>query len=170
MSNIKSCTYQDLIDASNDDNPLEVTEECLVVVVKNLRKRAYYVAPIYLWAQEVRPIRVEIMDPNKKDTALVRREFSLGRNKDKNGQDAWLSKRYKLDKKRHNGTATLRIGWPSIGSLTAGCPFKIIAAPLTSKALIKNQRRDSGLCPACGNPGSWQAMAMVCKEHGVFLG
>lgn len=165
-----SCTYQNLIDAGNDDSPIEVTGEYIIVSVENLRKGAYYVAPLYFWSQDTRPMRVEILKPGSDGSILVKRDFTVNRHLTSDKKDQWTAKRYKLDKTRHDGTATLRIGWPDDEKDVAVGSFKLIAAPLTSKMLAKQQRIDSGLCPDCGGAGEWIAMAMVCKKHGVFLG
>ncbi len=164
------CTYQDLIDASNKDTPIEVVGESIVVRVENMRKGGFYVAPFYFWSQEERPLRVEIAKPGTKGEIGFSKDFSIGRNLGKDGKDQWVCKRYKINKSRHNGTAVFRIGWPASEKVTASSSFKLIAAPLTSKRLRKQLRADAGLCPECGLPGSWQAMAMVCSKHGAFLG
>lgn len=164
------CTYQDLIDASNKDTPIEVVGESIVVRVENLRKGGFYVAPLYFWAQEERPIRVEIAKPGTKGEVGFSKDFIIDRSLNNEGKDQWVCKRYKLDKSRHNGTAVIHIGWPSTEKVPATTSFKLIAAPLTSTKLRKLLLSDAGLCPECGEPGSWQAMAMVCAKHGAFLG
>lgn len=164
------CTYQDLIDAGNKDAPIEVVGESIIVRVENLRRGGFYVAPLYFWAQEKRPIRVEIAKPGTKGEVGFSKDFTVDRNLDKEDNDQWLCKRYKLNKSRHDGTAVLRIGWPSTEKEVATSSFKLIAAPLTSKQLRKQMRTDAGLCPECGSPGTWQAMAMVCSKHGAFIG
>jgi hypothetical protein len=86
------CTYQDLIDASNHDAPVEVEGEYIVVRVENLRKGGFYVAPFYFWAQEKRPLRVEIVKPGTKGVVGFSKDFSIGRNLDKSGKDQWTGK------------------------------------------------------------------------------
>jgi hypothetical protein len=170
-----SCTYQDLIDSSNRDSPIEVIGEHIIVTVENLKKGTFYVAPLYFWSQGTRPIRVEILKPGSKKVlskreVVSKRDFTINRNLTDEGKDQWTKKRYKLDRSRHNGKATFRIGWPAEEKVTAKSSFKLIAAPLTSKTLVKQQRVNLGQCPQCGKPGEWISMAMMCKEHGRFLG
>jgi len=169
---ITTCTYDDLIEAANADAPIEVTNEWLEINLDNLKRGAFYVAPVYFWAQEDRPLQFNIMKPGTdKQQVIFSKDMMVGRQLDKLGKDQWVAKRYKLDKSRHNGAAKIYVGWPANHpDKKAEVPFKIIAAPLTSKQLQRQTRIDAGLCPTCSKPGEWLAMAMVCKEHGIFLG
>lgn len=169
---ITTCTYNDLIEAADANAPLEVTSEWLIVTLDNLKRGAFYVAPLYFWAQEDRPLQFNIMKPGTtKGEVIFSKDMVVGRQQDKLGKDQWAAKRYKLNKGRHNGRAEMYIGWPNDHpDKKTEIPFKIIAAPLTSKQLLRQNKIDSGLCPDCGKPGEWVTMAMVCKEHGIFLG
>jgi hypothetical protein len=165
------CTYNDLIQAANDSKPIEVVGNWIVITVEKLKKGAFYVAPLYFWAHEDRPLRVEILKPGTRGELAFEKEFVVGRQMDNAGKDQWVTKRYKINKSRHDGKAMLRIGWPpDHPKYKTEIPFKLVAAPLTSKQLLKQARIDAGLCPTCSQPGEWITMAMVCKKHGIFLG
>lgn len=132
-----------------------------------------YIAPILLWASSDRPLRVEIFKPDLNLAGLAAEfEFVVGRQQDRRGKDVWLVKRYKLDKDRHGGTANLRIGWTDNhqGISSGGVAFLVTALALEGDVLKRQTRINQGLCPECGQLGTWQAMAMVCDKHGVFLG
>lgn len=163
-------TYEDLLEASKKNSPIEVVGESVYITINGLKKGAYYMAPFYFWSQKKRPLRVEIMQPGTKTKVLVTKNFSTGRSLDTSGKDQWIEKRYRIDKTRHNGRARLRIGWPAEEKVTASCSFKIIAAPLTSKRMLKEQRRAAGLCPECGKAGVWVRATMLCKKHGIIMG
>lgn len=166
MSYIKY-TYTNLVEASNSDSPIEVIGTGIEVSVNNLKVGKFYLAPLYFWAQKDRSIKVEIINPSRKDKVVLSKEFVVGRSLDENGNDKWTCKKYKLDKSRHKGSCIIRIGWSEDNSTDS---FKVVASPLTSKALLKEQRISAGMCPTCGKEGQWAVMAMKCLEHGVFLG
>ena len=161
-----------LVKATDDDKPLIIHGEWMHLTFKNLVPGEFYVVPLYFWADRDRPLRVEILKPGTPGEILKEYEFIIGRQNRRNGKDTWLSKRYKLDKQRHDGTARMRIGWPfNHHAISAkDIPFQVIGTQLTSKALEIKRRIANGHCPHCNKPGQWQAMAMVCKEHGAFLG
>lgn len=50
-----------------------------------------------------------------------------------------------------------------------GVPVKV--KPPRAKAIsLKEQRKKDGLCPECGSRGEWRNVALVCPEHGRFMG
>lgn len=163
-------TYEQL---SLSGKPHRVKTAWLGIIVRDLTPGDFYVMPFKLWASSGRPVRIEIYRgiPTKPTDPVFSRSFSVGPDGDERDPNSWESRRYRLDDERHDGSAYVRLGWAQDSKLfSGGTDFWVFAEPLTSKKIRKKQRRDSGLCPECGLPGEWRAMAMVCDEHGVFLG
>lgn len=162
------CDYDSIVDVKD---PLVVDEDWLELNITGLDQDAFYVAPLYLWAQEERPMRVEIYHPEHKDPVFAGK-FRLGPNPDANGNFQWTTKRYKLNSERHNGNSIIKLGfsYSSPGTPQNMHGFQVWAKPLTSKVIRQKKLIADGKCPECGVQGHWQAMAMVCPVHGVFLG
>lgn len=154
-------TYDDLVDNLNPDP----VEEWITVTIPNLQKGALYFLPVYFWAKESRRVMVEFFRPgsdeieSKLKTIIESGELS--------NRGTWTCKRYKLNSKRHDGIARLRFGWPG-GSPEA--PLRVSFGAIERKGSKRQKLIDAGCCPECGKPGSWITMAMVCPEHGAFLG
>ncbi len=53
-----------------------------------------------------------------------------------------------------------------------GCLLWSFDDETTSSALSFSAKelKQLGRCPKCAKPGNWQAMAMVCADHGPFMG
>jgi hypothetical protein len=167
---VKSCTYDELIAASQKDKPIVVKENWLLVKVPNLIAGEFYVAPFFFWSSDLRPLMVRVFKAGGIKEVDKEWTFNLGPGQ-RRRDNGWTNKRYKLNADRHDGTAHFAIGWSATSKkVLTDVPFSIVAAPLTSKKLQRIRRIASGRCPECDVPGVWKTMAMVCEEHGVFLG
>ncbi len=56
------------------------------------------------------------------------------------------------------------MGWGVDESLPAIPP--VSTKPLTQREM----RKKDGTCPDCGHRGEWTNMALVCPQHGKFMG
>ena len=152
--------YEELVQAAQNNKPLEVDTNWVGVEVPDLKIGEFYVAPMMFWAKELRSLTVQILDPANNGDVLKQWSFYIGQS-----TTDWTIKRYKLDSSRHSGTGYFRIG--SDEKDVAG--FTICAAPLTSKKIRHKKAIDQGVCPECGAKGEWISLALSCPEHGVFL-
>lgn len=163
MSSVAQCTYDSLVKAAQDNNPLVVNKDWLVVKITGLNPKDYYVTPFLFWAPSERPLVVQLLDPSETDKILKQWELEIGKSSRGMGANDWVRKRYKLNGERQNGTAYFRIGWPrSHPKQPTDIDFTICAGPLDSKKLRRQRAIDAGNCPECGTQGQWVRLALCC--------
>lgn len=170
MNKVVVYAFDDLVGLTD---PITVKDDWIHIVFENLKRGEYYAVPLLLWASKERPISVRIYKAGSSDreNLALSRSFILGPNKDYRDRPQWTTRRYKLDGERHDGEARIDVGWDHNGSPSRGdTEFQIFANALTSKKITRLHHVEAGECPECGEPGQWQAMAMVCLEHGPFIG
>lgn len=158
-----SCTYDTLVKAAEDNKPVIVKGDWLLVRVENLNPKDFYVAPLLFWANKERPLTIQILDPDDPDTIIKQWSVKIGQRHD------WTRKRYKLNGDRQNGKALFRIGWPRKDAKNpTDEDFTLCAGRLTSKKLKRQRAIDAGVCPECGTKGDWIRLALCCPTHGAF--
>jgi len=161
-----TCYYNSLVGLKT---PQRVDGAWIDVHFRNLDPLEKYTAEFFLWAKEDRPLRIEILKPDESDV-IKGFQFKLEPKKDSAGKGVWTAKKYALGPTRQNGKARIVIGWSPNHKLQPKVPFLIAANTLIDKGISPTKRIAAGLCPVCAKPGQWQAMAMVCLDHGRFIG
>lgn len=160
---MKPLKFEALVQAAQSNKPIQVLAGTAAVIeVNNLNPGQFYVAPFLFWAQTPRLLSVVLEDPNEKGKVLKNWNFTVGET-NIIGDNPWVSKRYKLNDERHNGSATFIISSHGQDS------FMLAAAPLTSKKIRRQRLIDQGRCPDCGKKGYWASLALVCEDHGIFI-
>jgi len=159
-------SYDQLV---REDDFHVLSESWMSIQVKELTPGDFYITPFYFWAPKDRPVTVKIFKAGSFLEVATSRSFNVGPRDDMAGVNKWTEKRYRLDEERQDGSAFMTIGWKEFDDVK-GIPLTVLAGPLTSKKLRQEALIADGKCPQCKAEGHWQAMAMVCPEHGVFLG
>lgn len=168
MANDLQCYYESLVGI---EKPIQVKDGVLDVRVRNLDPLETYTAKFFLWAKGERPMRVEIFKPGGSSEIIKEFQFTLKPKLNSQGHGTWTIKKYGLAKIRQDGEARIVLGWPKDHpTITTDIPFVVMADTLFDKGRSPVKRLAQGLCPQCGNPGRWVRMAMVCTEHGMFMG